>query len=576
MSGKNISNANRSAGAARPEDRRLLWFFMIAWFVINCFQAAFLGVDGDEAYYWVLSRNIDWGYFDHPPFVTLLINLGESVGHGPFFMRLGTILVSTLTVGMIYLALPDGLKNIRTYLLVFSATLVLHVYGFITTPDAPLLFFSALFFYGYKKYLQQESIANILIMALVVTGMLYSKYHGVLPVGFVVLSNLKLLRKPGFWLMVAIVATLFIPHLLWQNNHDWATVKFHLIERGTKKYKVEFTTNYILGQLLVWGPVISLLFYWYIRKIRPVDKLVRAHLFNFAGVLLFFFLSSFKNNVQPHWTLVAAPSYIVLFLWLLQYGNNKFRRLFLRLCYTNIAIIIIARILFLLPDSPFSAIGNYKPFFHAKEWAQTIHEKAEGRPVLFTNSYIMPSLYLFYNPGEKTFGYNTRTYRKNHYNINRMDDALNGQNIFYYREGELVDTAIKIETKYKSGNLVPIEPFVSVSDLKIRALNLPKEIKAGSGVEVLLELTNTGRSAILNRNILSIEYSYSPLSYVVNEGKESMPLLQKEIPPGFKDTLAFTITAPAETGKNRVLFSIRNGILPGNFASGYYPLKVVP
>lgn len=555
---------------------RTLLFFMIAWFVLNCLQAFFLGVDGDEAYYWMLSRDMDWGYFDHPPFVAALINLGESIGHGTLFTRLGTILVSTLTLGVMFAALPDRLQNVRNYLLVFSATLVLHVYGFITTPDAPLLFFSSVFFYGYKKYLQKETFATIIIMALAITGMFYSKYHGILPVGFVVLSNLKLLRKPGFWLMVAIVTALFIPHLLWQAGHDWATVKFHLIERGTKRYKIEYTTNYLLGQLLVWGPFISLVFYWNLRKVKKADKLVRAHLFNFLGVLIFFFLSSFKNNVQPHWTLVAATSYIVLFLWLIENGTEKFKRIFLKVAYANIVLIIIARILFLIPGSPFEKIRNYRAFFHAETWAHTIQQKAQGKPVIFTDSYMMPSLYLYYNPGEKTFGYSTLTYRKNHYNINEMDDAINDKSIWYYKEGEPVDSAIQIETTFKNGSLVPVDPFVSVGHLKIRALDFPKEIKAHSAFTVPLELSNTGPININNKNNLSIAYSYSPLSYVVNEGKEKIPLTLPQLPPGFKDTISFTLTAPAETGKNRVLFSIKNGILAGNFASDYYSFKVIP
>ena len=144
-----------SSGINRIMDNenRLLAGFMLLWFMINSLQAIFLGIDGDEAYYWMLSQNLQWGYFDHPPMVTLFIRLGESLGHGPFFTRLGTILLSTFSIPLIYKGLPDHLQKIRWFILVYAATLVLNVYAFITTPDAALFFFAALFFLKYKHFL---------------------------------------------------------------------------------------------------------------------------------------------------------------------------------------------------------------------------------------------------------------------------------------------------------------------------------------------------------------------------------------------------------------------------------------
>src|SRR5690606_27722597 len=66
-------------------ETKYLTYFALGWFVVNCLQAAFLNLEGDEAYYWQLSKNLDWSYFDHPPMVTVLIRLGELLGHGPVF-----------------------------------------------------------------------------------------------------------------------------------------------------------------------------------------------------------------------------------------------------------------------------------------------------------------------------------------------------------------------------------------------------------------------------------------------------------------------------------------------------------
>lgn len=241
----------------------------------------------------------------------------------------------------------------------------------------------------------------------------------------------------------------------------------------------------------------------------------------------------------------------------------------------NIALIIIARVLFLLPNSPMANIKNYKPFFEAKAWADSIYKLADGKPVLFTNSYTAPSLYQFYHTDATTTGYNTKYYRKTHYTINNKENELNAKDIFWFREGEPADSLPKVITDYKNGNLVAIENFTAINHLKIKALNLPQKIKANSNTTANLIIENTGIDTIINTKGLLIEYSYSPLSYVVNDGVGTVPFHEIYMPPGYKKIIPIVITAPPDAGNNRILFSFKNGILDGNFASPYYKIHVV-
>src|SRR6476469_5612108 len=122
------------------KNQRQLILFLLVWLVLNCIQAVATGIDGDEAYYWTYSQHLQWGYFDHPPMVALSIKLGELFGHGYFFTRLGTIVFSTATIYFGFKALPERLQNAKWYVLIFASVLIFHVYSFVTTPDAPLLF----------------------------------------------------------------------------------------------------------------------------------------------------------------------------------------------------------------------------------------------------------------------------------------------------------------------------------------------------------------------------------------------------------------------------------------------------
>ena len=55
---------------------------------------------------------------------------------------------------------------------------VLQIGGVLAVPDIPLTFFTALFFWQYKQFLEKNSVASALLLGLVMALMLYSKYHG--------------------------------------------------------------------------------------------------------------------------------------------------------------------------------------------------------------------------------------------------------------------------------------------------------------------------------------------------------------------------------------------------------------
>lgn len=561
---------------AASSENKLLAGFMILWFIINSLQAIFLGIDGDEAYYWMLSQHLQWGYFDHPPMVTIFIRLGEFLGHGPFFTRLGTILLSTFSILLIYKGLPDHLQKIRWFMLLYAATLVFNVYAFITTPDAALFFFAALFFLKYKHFLNNNNFSNSFWLAIAITGMFYSKYHGILLVGFVVLSNLKLLGNKYFWLIVLMVSLFFMPHLYWQYMNDWPTVRFHLIERIAKKYRVNYTTDYLLGQILIWGPLISLLFYASVFKLKIRDVLMRGHLFMFTGTLVFFLFSSFKNTVEPHWTMIAGISYVALFLSLITNGSEKFRSLFLKTAYCNIGLILLARILFLIPNGPANRIKHFRSFSYARIWADTVYQKANGTPVVFSNSYALPSLYTFYHPDVQTTGYNDKGYRKTNFNITD-DRFLNGKDVYYYTQNPDLKpgAGIEVSTAYNTGRLLPLPKYHSLNGLRISVPNPTKEMKAGSLQQIPLTITNKSSQAQELEPKLRLDYAFLIEKYNFINADTSFALPPRTLQPGESMPLSILVKAPQQGGKYRLLFSFVNDFITGNFASNFYEVTVV-
>ena len=107
-----------------------------------------------------------------------------------------------------------------------------NIYGFVTTPDASLILFSALFLLVYQHYLENKSWKNALLMGLFMALMIYSKYHAFLFLGLIVLSNLKLLKDGKFWVACLLALALLTPHILWQVNNDFPSFKYHLVGRN--------------------------------------------------------------------------------------------------------------------------------------------------------------------------------------------------------------------------------------------------------------------------------------------------------------------------------------------------------
>lgn len=553
---------------------RILFYFIIVWFIINVLQAALTGLEGDEAYYWIFSRELQWGYFDHPPMVALSIKMGELFGHGSFFTRFGTVLFSCAAIYVVYQAIPSQLRNVKFYLLSFASIVLLNIYAFIVTPDASLFFFTALFFYSYKLFLEKSSSSRILLLALSILGLLYSKYHGILPVFFTFLSNPKLILKPAAWLVVVLVIIGFLPHLLWQYHHDWPTFRYHLAERIGSDYRIDKTTNYLGGQLLVWGPLTTIpALYFFIRS-RPTGNYIRAHYFTLWGILFFFFLSSFRSTVEPHWTLAAGVSFIVLLQQLLVNASAPLKKTFTWLLVINIILIAIARVFFIIPSSPLSKVNAFKSIFHGKQLSDSVYKFAAGYPVIFVNSYAQPSLYQYYHPDEIAISYNTIPLRKNQYNISNYESSINNKTSIiatgyeYGRPGTMIAGFSNPLYLYK------LDSFRAVNSLKLNWINKKTKGNANEKIEAMIELTNKGGTTIYTGNKLMIYYTFLKTRKNFFVSDETYLITRKELIQGFKEQMPITIQLPKEKGKYKLIISIVQNPFAGNFASPFYDFEV--
>ncbi len=407
------------------KNKRVIFIFLLLWLIVNLMQAYFTGLAHDEAYYWMYSRHLAWGYFDHPPMVALFIKAGYLLFHNELGVRLLFCLLSTLTLGLIYRMYPA-----HSWLYVFTVPAIAlfhtHVAGFLSIPDIPLVFFTVLFLYLYKEYLNNDKIVLALMIGLTAAGMLYSKYHGILVIAFVWFSNISLVKRKSFWIAVGVAVTAMIPHLLWQISHHFPTFRYHLVSRSSG-FEFINIIKYLYNQLLIAGPLIAPILLFFALKRKPADLFEKALKFIFIGFYAFFFISSFRGHIEAHWTASAFPAILILALQEVN-SNKKIIKWIRILAIPSMALFFSLR--FIAASGQVPDFLKYADEFNEWDtWAEKVKEAAGGKKVAFLNKYQFAAKYTFYT-GDTACSINTTFARKNQYDLWNLDDALNNKNVF--------------------------------------------------------------------------------------------------------------------------------------------------
>ncbi len=398
--------------------------FYASWFLLGLLQSVFTELQDDEAYYWVFSKYLDWGYFDHPPMVALIIKIGTAFLPGELGVRIVPLLLSTATIYITEkLTSP---KNPFLFYAVVLSVAVLQISGFVAVPDVPLMAFTALFFWVYRKYLNEQSWTNALWLGLVAACLLYSKYHAVLLLLFVLLSNTKLLRDGKIYAAGLLALLLFAPHLWWQYGHDWISFRYHLFESNVNPYKFSYSTDYILGQALLAGPLAGFILWPASFIYRTKNSFERSLKFTAVGFFIFFFLSTLKGKVEPNWTSPAIIPVMVLAHKFLQ-QKEGWRRWLMRLLPATLALAFAFRFVMIADVIPAEAIVER---YHAwKGWPQVLKEKTHNSKIVFNNNYQRASKYWFYT-GQMTYSVNKFNDRRSNYNFWPVEDSLLGKPVY--------------------------------------------------------------------------------------------------------------------------------------------------
>lgn len=475
---------------------------LLVYVVIGLIQATFLELHFDEAYYWLYSRYLDWGYFDHPPMVAALIFAGTKLFSGYLGVRFFFVVLSTVSVVLLWdLVKAYSNSALIFWLMVFSVSLWIP-YTFYAMPDGPLFFFAILFLWLYKKYFQRDSWLIVLALAIATAGLIYSKYHGFLLLLFVFLSKWKLITERKAWVTVILTLILLIPHFLWQFENQFPTFRYHLVDSHQSSYKIGVTLNYLYGNILLTGPFLGWLFLFSAFKYKASSDWERALKYAFVGVFLFFFIVTFGGDIELNWMLIGyIPMFILAYAYIVQ--NEQWLPTVKKLGIIGFFVILFVRVYVILwaTSSPIDAVRERSGW---KEEMALIQKEAGNRPVVFSESYQKASFYSFYaNSPESTYAWLSGFYKFSQFDLLPIEDNIQGKDIlFVSMDSALMKENVRhIKGSIKNWYLRDISDFNSYNLLEISADTSAFVYSNGELLVPEISFTNPyGRIVELERN----------------------------------------------------------------------------
>ncbi len=559
--------------------KQIIIGFLLFWTVLNIIQASTLELQADEAYYWLYSKYLAWGYFDHPPMVAILIKLGDSILHNEFGLRLFTIIFSTASIYLLWLIAKKYALDAYTFVLIVSGIFIFHIYGFTTTPDVPLFFFTVLFYFFYQQYLENDNWQLAILLGFIIACLLYSKYNGILLVGFTVVSNIGNIKRWSFWLITMVALALFIPHILWQVNHGFPTINYHLFERSDPNYNIVNTLSYLPAQFLMAGPLIGWFLFYKAFTAKIKDAFLRCLLVNCIGTLIFFLLSSGKGEVQPQWTFVLfAPLVILSLLAIKQTGGRP--KWFVAVAIINLSVIVLVRIIVITGFGFARTYGHLKSYYGFKEWAKVIRQHAGNNYVVMNDGFQDPAKYNYYNNSLKCFSFDDKTYRRTQFEIWPMEDGMQHQKVYYltddFIKGISTDS-IKLEagtwyggwiTDFRSYQKINFEPEVEkLSGTEGQKINL--NIKFKNPYHYPIDFSNLKRIHAVSLEICLIN-SYGEMT--IQKAPETFNAIK--LNPNQITTYHLYINAPNNRGDYDLFFSLKTDPFPGSKNSRMVKLNI--
>jgi len=316
---------NSPKGASEAGLVRNTVLTILALVALRLVAAAFTPLTFDEAYYWMWSKHLAGGYYDHPPMVAFVIRLGTMVaGDTELGVRLASILLAlpmSFAVFRTAEILFGGVRVAATAAILLNVTLMAAVGTLIVTPDAPLLVASSFVLFFLTKVLETGRGAWWLAVGAAVGAALLSKYTALF-FGPAILIWLVSVAKSRRWLLTPwpylgglVALVLFTPVILWNADHHWVSFIKQMGRARIEDFRPVFIAELIPTQVAFATPLVFILgamglhaLAWRNTGVSAARSLINAM---FWTIVAYFVWHSLHARVEANWFAPVYPAFAV-------------------------------------------------------------------------------------------------------------------------------------------------------------------------------------------------------------------------------------------------------------------------
>ena len=298
---------------------------ILALVALRLVAAAFTPITFDEAYYWMWSKHLAGGYYDHPPMVAYVIRLGTLIaGDTELGVRLFSILLALPMSWALYRAtavLFGSRRLAATATILLNVTLMAAVGTMIVTPDAPLLVASSFVLFALAKVLATGRGVWWLAVGSAVGCALLSKYTALffgpaILIWLIVVPKLRQwLISPWLYLGGLVALLMFSPVILWNADHHWVSFVKQMGRARIEDFRPAFIAELIPTQFAFATPAVWILgaMGLYALYQRRAGAMAARVLINsmFWTIVAYFIWHSLHARVEANWFAPVYPAFAV-------------------------------------------------------------------------------------------------------------------------------------------------------------------------------------------------------------------------------------------------------------------------
>jgi len=239
-----VTIAQPATSSTKPDSSVLRQWLAVAALIatltiLRVIYASVIDLRTDEAYYWTWSKENVLCFLDHPPMIAWFIRFGTAIfgdtNLGVRFAGILAMLVTQLLLADIVRRVTHDVRAIVLAVLMPEAALYYGLLMAKVSPDVALIPFAVAMVWALIR-LNESGDGRWWLAAGVFAGLaLLSKFTVVMLIPAVLAFMLvpdwrrRWLLSPYPWLAAAIALVLFLPVLIWNAQHDWASFRFQLV-----------------------------------------------------------------------------------------------------------------------------------------------------------------------------------------------------------------------------------------------------------------------------------------------------------------------------------------------------------